>query len=252
MKKVIIVEDEIDICNDLLLMLAKYSDLKLVGIGTNVEDSIKLISEKKPDIVLMDIHLGSRTSFEILNAFDKVFFHIIFITAYSEHAIKAIKYGALDYLLKPIDDQDLNEALEKVKVISELDSLPQALKISQMYWERRLKSEKQKIVLRTQQTVHIVNLEDILYCQSEGCYTTFYLKNAKPVIVSKPIKTYEDLLPEESFLRPHQSFLINRLFVKEYRRSGVLLLTNDVEIPVSVRKREKVLGYFHNNKFRDA
>ena len=243
MKTIAIIEDEVDIRNDLLTLVKRNKRFALAGSAGTVAEAIDLIMEKRPDIVLMDIQLGNHTAFDLLKEVATVPFSLIFVTAYSHHAIRAIKFGALDYLLKPIDEQELAEALAKTDRPHRLAVNEAALRLVRNYWQSIDKAPRE-IALRTQQELLLVQVEDIIYCKSNGSYTTFYIKDRRPLMVSKAIKVYEELLPENAFLRPHQSYLVNYAFIKGYHRDGYLVLSDGQQLPVSVRKREQVIRYF--------
>lgn len=241
-KTIGIVEDEADIRADLLLLLQPYKDFQIAGTADTVEAALDMVQKKSPDILLLDIQLGHQTAFDLLDALQPPFPHLVFITAYDQYAIKAIKYGALDYLLKPVNGQELTEALEKATVLPSPEEIRKSLEVARTSF--RTDHTPAEIVLRTQQTIDIVPFKDIVFCRGSGCYTTFHLQHKKPIVVSKPMKIYETLLPEGSFLKPHQSYLVNRSFIKGYHRDGYLLLQGGDQVPVSVRKREQVMSYF--------
>lgn len=242
MKRVAIIEDEADIRADLTALVENHKGFSIVGSAGTIADARRLITETRPEIVLMDIQLGQQTAFDLLEGLDALPFFLIFITAYSQHAIRAIKFGALDYLLKPVNEQELSEALAKIDEQYRLTVSKAALGIAGAYWHSGNISPKE-IVLRTQQEILPVQIADIIYCKSNGSYTTFYVKGMKPVMVSKSIKVYEELLPENIFLRPHQSYLVNHAFIKGYHREGRIILKDGREIPVSVRRQRHVIGH---------
>ncbi|MGO4294436.1 LytR/AlgR family response regulator transcription factor [Chitinophaga sp. RAB17] len=243
MKTIVIVEDEANIRNDLLLLLRQYKDIEIAGAADTVQRALGMVQKKMPDVLLLDIQLGGQTAFDLLNELEHPFPHLIFITGYDQYAIKAIKYGALDYLLKPVNEQELIAAITKATVQPSSKEIRKSLQVAQA--SLKMDHAPTEIVLRTQQTIDIVPFKDILFCSSSGCYTTFHLQNRKLIVVSKPMKIYEELLPEGSFLKPHQSYLVNRSFIKGYHRDGYLLLHSGDQVPVSVRKREQVMSHFN-------
>src|SRR5690606_26302948 len=166
------------------------------------------------------------------------------------HAINAIKYGALDYLLKPVDEEELDQALERVRTgIAENQqrdkpSVQQQLQAAEAQMDRgpdAVTSIDDQIVLHTLEYLQLLQIKDIVYCKSEGSYTTFVLHDKREIMVSKPLKFYAELLPEKWFIRPHQSYLLNLLFVDRYVKTGYIYLKDGNQIPVSVRKKEYVL-----------
>ncbi|MCF2876009.1 MULTISPECIES: LytR/AlgR family response regulator transcription factor [unclassified Tenacibaculum] len=215
-------------------------DIKIVAEASNIEEAITSIEKEKPDLLLLDIHLKKGTSFDILSKISYKNFDIIFITAFDEHAIKAIKTGALDYILKPIDDIEFNDAINKaIKNSKKENNLEKLIEISSDYFKGT--SEK-RIVLKTLEDVYIIYEKDILYCKSEGNYTTFYIQKLDKIIISKPIKKMIELLSKDVFIRCHKSYLVNKKHVIRYNnKKGVLIINSEIQIPVSSRRKDYVL-----------
>jgi len=206
MLTIAIIEDEVAIRKEITWLLERAPDVKIVGYSTNVKDAIKLIDLQKPDIILMDIQLIDGTAFDILNGLKDIPENIIFITAYNQFAIKAIKFGALDYLLKPVDADELSDALERYRKKRDKNR----------YWNERLaiaqqsiieENLPQNIVLHTISQTHIILVKDIIYCKGDGPYTFFYLENGKNLLVSKPLKHYQEYWDHPFFCAP-----INRIW----------------------------------------
>lgn len=244
MVRVVIVEDDLNIRADLTDLVNNVPGFAVTGVADSVKEGLRVISEISPDVVLLDIQLKGDDAFDLLNGLQHISFHIIFITAYNHHAVKAIKYGALDYLLKPVNEQELVWALEKTTAPVRDVHINESLGVIRRYLDRDTVKPRQ-LVLRTHQAMHVVQFADILFCKSESCYTTFYLQNKTRILVSKPLKVYEELLPEDLFLRPHQSYIINSTYIQAYYREGYLLLQGEHQIPVSVRKREHVVNFLN-------
>ena len=241
MLTIAIIEDEVAIRKEITWLLERAPDVKIVVYSTNVKDAIKLIDLQKPDIILMDIQLIDGTAFDILNGLKDIPENVIFITAYNQFAIKAIKFGALDYLLKPVDADELSDALERYRKKRDKNR----------YWNERLaiaqqsiieENLPQNIVLHTISQTHIILVKDIIYCKGDGPYTFFYLENGKNLLVSKPLKHYQEILGSPFFLRTHQSYLVNKNYIDKISKSEYLVLKNDEEIPVSSRRRNYVLN----------
>lgn len=242
MIKVVIIEDEPAIRKEIEWLVNQHPDLQLSGIASNVQQAVSLIQETQPQLALMDIQLADGNAFHVLDQIEKIDFKIIFITAYNNYAIKAIKYGALDYLLKPIDEEELSIALTKVRADLSKEpeeDLSQKIKIARQFQDKE-ETLEQRLVLHTMEFIQVVLLKDIIYCQSEGSYTTFFLTGNRKVIISKPLKYYEELLPEQWFLRSHQSFLVNIEFVDKILKTGYLLLKDGTKVPISLRKKEYI------------
>ena len=242
MIRILIIDDEPIIRKDLEILIGKHKDTVIVGACGTVKEAMVLIPATNPDLVLLDIQLSDGTGFELLKLLPAISFHVIFITAYNEYAIKAIKYGALDYLLKPIDEDELNETINKVKSLPALrEHSSESVDVASSYLHSNEK--RNKIVLRSQQYLQIVAFDEILYCHSDKGYTTFFLTGNRKVLVSKYIKEYEDLLPANIFLRPHQSYLVNFNFIDRFHKDGYLILHTGVEIPVSTRRKDHVIAF---------
>lgn len=242
MIKVVIIEDEPAIRKEIEWLINQHPDLQLSGTAANVQQAVDLIRDIQPQLALMDIQLADGIAFHILDQIEKVNFKIIFITAYNNYAIKAIKYGALDYLLKPIDEEELSAALTKARADLSKEpeeDLSQKIKIARQFQDKE-ETLEQRLVLHTMEFIQVVLLKDIIYCQSEGSYTTFFLTGDRKVIISKPLKYYEELLPEQWFLRSHQSFLVNIEFVDKILKTGYLLLKDETKVPISLRKKEYI------------
>ncbi|OUS01305.1 hypothetical protein A9Q86_05830 [Flavobacteriales bacterium 33_180_T64] len=242
MIKTILVDDEAYIRNNVRAKLVQYfsNDIEIVGEAGNVSSAVKIIKEKKPNLLFLDIHLSDGTGFDILNELEEKNFDVIFITGFDNHAIKAIKVGALDYILKPIDDYEFKDAvkkaLEKTTVENDLEKL---VEISSEYFQG---VKRKRIILKTLENVYVVYEDDILYCKSEGNYTTFYTKQSEKILVSKPIKKIMELLSEDIFIRCHQSYLVNKKHVVRYNKQGMLIIINEVKVPVSSRRKDFVMG----------
>lgn len=241
MIRTLIVDDEPAIRKDLQYLLSKHPDFICTGACGSVHDALVLINTTQPDLVLLDIQLSDGTSFDLLAQLKKFSFKIIFITAYNDRAISAIKYGALDYLVKPVDEEEFAQALQKVKDSKE-DSqvLDTQLSFAKNYLQNS--QSMNRIALKSQEYLQIVHFDEIVYCQSNAGYTTFHLTDSRKILISKSLKEYEELLPEQIFLRPHQSYLVNQQYIDRYLKDGLLVLKNGMEIPVSTRKRDYVMA----------
>ena len=202
--RTLIIEDEPAVRKEIEWLLQQETQFNLLGSATSVAESMVLIKATKPELILMDIRLTDGTAFDILNQLEEISFKIIFITAYNHFAVNAIKFGALDYLLKPLDDAEFKAALNKIATNSTNGLATQqeqiaVLKTQTGATESNLES---RIVLHTLEYVQILQLSEIIYCQSEGGYTNFFLSEGRRIMISKPLKFYDDLLPEKWFLRP--------------------------------------------------
>ncbi len=241
MIRTIIIEDELRGRNALKKMLEEFDDkIELIGLAEDAESGELLIKNLKPDLVFLDIEMPHRNGFDMLASIKEKDFEVIFTTAYDQYAIKAFKFSAVDYLLKPIDADDLESAIEKViiklrskgKDNSQLDILLQNI--------RNIQTTKSKLALPTLDGLIFVNTEDIIRCESDDNYTKFYLINSKPILVSKTLKDFEELLNAHNFIRVHHSHLINLAHIKRYIKGegGVIIMADDSSVEVSRRKKE--------------
>lgn len=236
-----IIEDEPAVRREITYLIQQEADTVLVGWADCVKMGVQLLNEKKPDVVLLDIQLRDGTAFDLLKKLAPLPENIIFITAYNQFAIRAIKYGALDYLLKPVDLEELREALERYR--RRRGNNPQWMQQLSLAQKSMLidKQLPESIALHSLNNVRIIAVEDILYCKGDGPYTFFYLKNGMEELVSKPLKYYEELLAAPHFLRTHQSYLVNRKWISGVNRSEYIVLENKEEIPISLRRKNFVL-----------
>jgi len=243
MIRTLIIEDEPAIRKEIAYLVNQQTDFRLLGTAASVKDALKLIGDTQPDLVLMDIQLTDGTAFDILDQLNEVTFKIIFITAYNHFAIKAIKYGSLDYLLKPLDESELKAVMQNIVIKQDDDLYTQQQKLSIAASQNQPDESnlESRMILATQESLQVIQLKDIVYCQSDGGYTWFYLVSGEKILISKPLKYYDELLPEEWFLRPHQSYLVNIIYVDKYMKVGDLILKNKKEIPVSTRRKEYIM-----------
>ncbi|MDY8136714.1 LytTR family DNA-binding domain-containing protein [Aquimarina sp. 2201CG5-10] len=241
MIKAMVIDDEAYIRDKIKAKIEQYFNeyIEIIDEAGSVADAVKKIEEKKPDLLFLDIQLTDGTSFDLLEKIKNKNFDIIFVTGFDDHAIKAIKVGALDYILKPIDDTEFKEAVTKaIKNSKKENDLEKLVEISSEYFQG---VQQKRIILKTLDNVYVVYEDDILYCKSEGNYTTFYTLKTKNIVVSKPIKKVIDLLSEDIFIRCHQSYIVNKKQVSRYNKQGVLIIEPDIKVPVSSRRKDYVI-----------
>lgn len=242
--KAILIDDELNCVEYLEALVQKYCpELEILATFTDSKKALSQISLLKPDIVFLDIEMPHLNGFDLLAAFlPQPDFAVVFTTAYDKYAIRAFKFGAIDYLLKPIQRQELVETVERIS-LNKNRMNPIQFQFAQQAHSQAI---PEKIALSTAEGLHIVAIWDIVYCQSDGCYTRFFLKDNTTILLSKPIKEATDLLESAGFLRVHHSFLVNMKEVKKYIRGegGELLLSNNDTIPVSRTKKNTVLEAF--------
>lgn len=238
----IIVEDKTYIRKGLLNLLELIdTDVKVVGECESVKEAVIVAKACKPELVFLDINLTDGIAFDFLEQTKHLNFKVIFITAYEEFALKALKMGAVDYLLKPVDVEELKIALDKVKQLSVTEQKEQ-INVAKQVWN----NQEDKLILSLQDSFQVVDLNELMYCESDKGYTTFYCNDGKKHLVSKTLKEFEERLTKANFTRPHQSFMVNLKFIDKYDKSGVIHLKNGKKIPVSSRKKEQFVTAFLN------
>lgn len=239
--RVIIVEDLTLLRQDLEYLLAQQPGFTLVGSCGTVHEALILIQTTKPDLLLLDIGLPDGTGFDILEHMYPAHPKVIFLTGHSEHAIRAIRYGAIDYLLKPLDADEFSEALQKVTHAQPL--LEEQITIALQSFRKN--KQEDNIAFRSHLCVQIVKVKDICYLQADNGCTTVFLNGGNKVVTTKSLRDYEELLPGASFLRIHHSYLINGSYIARYLpKEGLVNLKDGTQIPVSVRKKEILDHYF--------
>ncbi len=238
MYRAVIIDDE-EMARVLLqeMLIAFCPQIEVVSSNANLPEGVKAIKQHKPDIVFLDIEMPGYSGLEILDFFgeDEVDFSIIFVTAYNGYAIQAFKLSAVDYLLKPIETDDLLNAIR----LFEIDRKPANLEAL----KQNLGGIK-KIALSTLSQIYFVDIEDIIFFNADGAYTKVFLKDGREIMVSKGLKVFENMLAEISyFLRCHKSYLVNLKYVTQYVKAngGTLLLADKYEVCVSPNKVNEVL-----------
>lgn len=246
MKKVLIIDDEKRTRDLIAKMIETFGfDLTVISEGETMDTAIQAIQNHQPDILFIDIQMPDGTGFDVLKQVENKSFEVIFITAHEEFAIQAIKFSALDYLLKPVDPLELKEAVEKAikavnikKIDNQLDALQNNI----------LPHQKKRLVLKTHESVFIVELHDIIRCEADKNYTSFFINGGKKIIVSKTLKDYETLLVGHNFMRVQQSHLINIDCIDRYDKAngGFVIMKDGSEVPLSSAKREAFFNILEN------
>lgn len=238
MKRALIIDDENRTRDLIAKMINSFGlDIEAIPAGENVQSGIAAIEELKPDIVFLDIQMPDGTGFDVLKSVKNKNFEVVFITAHEEFAIKAIKFSALDYLLKPIDPVELKLAVEKA--IKAVDDKKEESQFEALQYNIQ-PNQKRRLVLKTQESVHVIELDQIIRCEADRNYTSFFLLGGKKILVSKTLKEYETLLSSHNFLRIQQSHLINLDYVDRYDKGngGSVVMKDGSEVPLSPAKRE--------------
>ncbi|WP_186754076.1 LytR/AlgR family response regulator transcription factor [Echinicola salinicaeni] len=236
----LVIEDKAYIRKGLINLLNSVSpEINIIGECESVKEAVVVTNACKPDLVFLDINLSDGSGFDFLDQTEHLDFKVIFITAYEEFALKALKIGAVDYLMKPVDPEELQIALKKVQSKSSVQQKEQINRTKKVWYQ-----DDSTLVLSLSDSFQVIDLSELLYCESDKGYTTFHLTDGKKFIASKPIKTYEEQLEKVHFTRPHQSFMVNLKFIDKYDKSGTIFLKNGKQIPVSFRKKEAFLTTF--------
>lgn len=239
--RTVIIDDENKAREAIREMLNIYFDeIEIVGEADDVLSGIQLIKAVQPDLVFLDIKMPDGSGFDLLNRIDKKEFSLIFLTAYDEYALQAFKFSAIDYLVKPLDPDDLTRAMDRVKRYREIDRKNLTDLLENL---KTIKKDSKKLVLKTAESIFLVNISDIIRCESMGNYTKFFFANQKPVLVSHTLKEYDEMLSEYQFFRVHQTHLVNLHHIIRLDKAdgGVLVLDENQTVPVSTRKKEALL-----------
>lgn len=240
--RAILVDDELANLENLQVLLAKNCpEVKVVAIANNIDDAFEKVNLHRPDLLFLDIQMGKTTGFDLLNKLGDKTFEVIFVTAYDNYGIQAVKFAALDYLLKPVDPDELVAAVSKARerIANKMNGEQLNFLLNQI---KRSEPAVPKIALPQQHEIRYVAVDDIVRCVADNTYTFFYLSTDEKILISKPLKEYSDLLKPHGFVRAHQSHLVNPKFVKSWLKEdgGTLLMNNGDKIPVSKPNREAV------------
>lgn len=245
MLRTIIIDDEAHQRLAIERMVKTYCPtLWVVSKDESVQSGLTAINKHKPDLVLLDIQMGDGTGFDLLDNLKTIDFKVIFITAYDQFALKAFRFSALDYLLKPLDPDDLVRAVARVSELMQSDFHVQLANLKEHLGTAG--KDQKKIIIKTHDHIHLVPVNEILYCQSDSNYVTFFLTNKNKIVASANLKDYEEILSESGFFRVHKSYLVNLKHVRRLEKSqgGFVYLEGELKIPVAVRKRLKLFQKF--------
>ncbi len=244
MIKTIVIEDEAKSREMMVSLIQKSNEfVEVIGQAKNVKEGVELIKNLKPDLVFLDISMPDGSGFDLLEQVQGQKFELIFATASDQHAIRAIKYSACDYLLKPIDIEELKLAIDKV--VQKRNAAPSMDNLNFLIQQLKRSDENfQKITLPTGNAYEIVAIKDIVRCEADASYTLFYLSDKRKLMVSFGLKHYEDLLPESDFIRVHHHHLINMNHVLRYLKEdgGYAIMTDGSKIEISRRKKEQFMN----------
>ncbi len=240
MKRAIIIDDEENSRETLASFVGKYCpDLQVIAQADGVATGIEAIRTHKPDMIFLDIEMDDGLGFDILKSVPDMRFDVIFVTAYNQYATLAFRYSAVDYLLKPINPEELIQAVHKLSDNGRIDAIE--MKLEALFAN---KTTLNKIAFPSMNGVRLEDTKNILYCESDNSYTVVHLINKEQLIVSKTLKDYDELLSENGFFRIHQKYLVNLNFIANYTKSdgGFVTLTNGKNLTVSRRRKDELIS----------
>jgi len=242
--RVVIVEDEMHSRETLKNLLREFCPgVELLGAAASIDEAVPLLLDTAPDLVFLDIELQTATGFDLLRRLPDANFEVVFTTAFEQYAIQAIKYSSLDYLLKPIDIDELQAAVAKARERKNEQQKHAQMEVLLANLENQKPGAGRRICLATADGLEFLNVDEIVYCEAAGSYTQFQLRDGRKVLVSKNLREYELMLDNESFMRVHNSYLVNLREVQRYVKTegGYLLMKNGAQIGISPKKREEFL-----------
>jgi len=243
MIKAIIIDDEKHAIITLKHLLQKFEDVEILATVQDSSSAKEVIEQTKPDLLLLDIEMPVLNGFELLEQFGEIDFKVIFTTAYDQYAIKALKINALDYLLKPIDQEELRIALDKYLTDQIFTSTEQIAQLNKF----KNSQMAETLALSTQKGLVFIKIKDVMYFEADGSYTHVVMNNGETHLVSKSLSNFEEvLLDNELFFRSHKSNLVNLNYIKKYIRGegGELIMQNDRSIVLSRTKKQEFLNLF--------
>jgi two-component system, LytTR family, response regulator len=214
-------------------------EVEITGTAGGVVSGAILLREVKPDVLFLDIELEDGTGFDLLQILPRIDFKIIFVTASDQHAIRAFRFSAIDYLLKPINGEELREAVQKAKSADTREKVDLLLD----HWSE--KGDPRRIALHSSDQIKIVDIQEIIRCESDNNYTRFYFVDGSRFLVTRTLKSYDQLFKDKGFIRVHQSHLVNAVHIKSYVKTegGYLLMSDQSQVPVAVRKKAEVIEF---------
>lgn len=246
MIKAVLIDDDSNLREGMKAMVNLYApEILIAGEAESVKTGIELIEKVSPDIIFLDILMNDGSGFDVLEQlktkFGTITSHVVFITAHEKFAIKAFRFSALDFILKPVDPDELQSVIKKIKNVIHQNNNHHNIELLLDNIRKKPDGFK-KIALSTSAGIHLFEIKDIIRCESEDNYTKFFIKYHKPIMISRTLKEYEDLLEDQGFERIHQSHLINLNELKSYikKDGGFVIMSDDSQLPVSQRKKERL------------
>lgn len=239
MLKILIVDDEPKARKVIASILEKYFNNLSITIAHSIKSAIETININKPDLLLLDVQLDDGSGFDLLSKLEQINFKIIFVTAYEQYAIRAFKFSAFDYILKPINPDELIQAVQRADEIISKENI--GIKLNILLSNRE--KEAKKIVLKTADSLHIANIQDIVRCESDGNYTRIFFNNGKKLLVSKTLKEFDELFSEFGFFRVHNAHLVNISYIErcEKTKGGNVFMKDDSIVPIAFARKQSLL-----------
>jgi two-component system, LytTR family, response regulator len=238
---VALIDDEDDARYTLRALLLQEESSFHIHEANSVATGLKVIRDHKPEIVFLDVMMPDGTGFDLLKQLPSIDFKLVIVSGHHEFALQAFRFSAIDYLVKPVDKDELHETLTRIKAttVQPWQQMMDVLRLS----IQPTKEADRKIVLKDMNAVYVVSVNSIIRCEASDNYTTFYLTDQSPIIISRPLKEYDDLLTPFRFFRSHQSHLVNLNYLQQFnkREGGSIKMKDGSEVPVSARKREAIL-----------
>lgn len=248
--KTIIIDNEPKVLEGLCRLLERFCpELELIGTANSVRTGVELLQQHHPELLFLDVELGDGSGMDVLNAIEDRSFQLIFITAYQKYAVDAFRFSAIEFLLKPIDPDDLMTAVSKAR--QQLDALSWKLQLSVLMENyERLSHQERRMVINNKESTHIIQIREVLYCEASGGYTFLYFDNGRKLLASKNLKHFEELLLSCGFHRVHHSYLVNLQAISRYDRADCILeLRNGATVPVSSRKKDALTDVLNGQVF---
>ena len=246
--KALIVDDELNNRENLNSLLSEYcKNVEVVGLANSVDTAFRIIKSQKPDLVFLDIKMPEKDGFQLLESLNEINFEVIIVTAYNQYAIQAIKFCAIDYLLKPIDIIELTNAVDNVS--RRMDKKQENERLKQLVSHLNNKSASTKIGLASQNKVDFVEISRITRCEAANNYTHVFLDSQVKKTISKTLKEFEELLKDHGFIRIHQSHLINTAYIQSYQKSdgGYIRMIDKSIIPISRTRKSEIIALLRKN-----
>lgn len=248
MIRAVIIDDEQNNIDNLSILLKEHcGEVFISATALHAIEGEKIINIYQPEIIFLDIQMPYKNGFELLKSLSAHNFEVIFVTAYDQYGIEAVKFSAVDYLLKPISVDELKLAVQKA--VSRISSKQQNFKLENLInILRKEQKDEHRIAISTLKETRFVLTKTIIRCESSNNYTTFFLETGEKLLVSKPIYEYEEILTNYGFIRCHQSHLVNKRFIRSLVKEdgGYLMLENFTQIPISKNKKEVIKKAFEN------